>query len=58
MDGDLIDAEDEGNVIMDLRALRVVLDLEIPKIKLISAVFMSIAFCLNSCSPLMELTGL
>ena len=43
---------------MDLSALRVVLDLEFPNISLISAVFMSIAFSLKNCSPLMEWKGL
>ena len=49
-----MDAEDEGDMILDLRVLGVVLDLGFPNISLISAVFMSIAVSLNNCSPLME----
>ena len=49
--GDLKDAEDEGGVILCIRALKVVLDLGFSNISLISAVSKSVAVSLNNCSP-------
>ena len=57
--GDLIDAaEDEGGLILCIRAPKVVLDLGFSNISLTSAVFKSIAVSLNNCSPLMKWGGM